>query len=342
MKGDGGEPSALLPQQSSGGPPAAFESPTFSVVVPVFNKEELLVRSIGSVLAQTHSDLELILVNDGSTDGGLNVMRSFTDPRIRIINSTPPARGAGAARNSGIRSARGKWIALLDADDEWTPVHIETMRGFLDKNVDIQLVSCGRMSKRVEQDEGAIDSYSASLECRDAHRISIARYLELCIAERRPINSNSVVFKRSLVIKSAPFPNEKTAGEDLVAWVRLVARADGLGWSPHIGSISYRGRKDAFSRTAVRRVEMWRSLVDELAPELADEELGLLQRYANRQMWDAWRNNSRLGVRGERPLYRSLYWRNDTRFCFRSLGLPLIPFGVASLLRRAKQAVASS
>ena len=98
----------------------------FSVVIPIYNKEAYLRDTVESVLGQTEGDYELILVDDGSTDGSLRVAESFDEPRIRIIRK--PNGGVSSARNAGIRAARGEYVCLLDADDLWLPRYLETIR----------------------------------------------------------------------------------------------------------------------------------------------------------------------------------------------------------------------
>jgi glycosyltransferase involved in cell wall biosynthesis len=94
----------------------------FSIVVPLWNKQRLVSATVASVLAQTFQGFELIIVDDGSTDGSLDRLAAFDDPRINIL--TQPNAGPGAARNRGIEAARHDWIAMLDADDIWLPDHL--------------------------------------------------------------------------------------------------------------------------------------------------------------------------------------------------------------------------
>src|ERR1700735_4941661 len=86
-----------------------------SIITPLFNKAPYVAETIQSVLAQTMADWEMIVVENGSTDEGPNVVRQFNDPRIHLMES--PKRGPGAARNLGLERARGEWILFLDADD---------------------------------------------------------------------------------------------------------------------------------------------------------------------------------------------------------------------------------
>ena len=97
-----------------------------SVILPTYNREAVLMRSVDSVLNQTVSDLELILVDDGSTDGTQTLIESIQDPRIRYLK-LDGNHGACAARNAGLDAARGEWIAFMDSDDAWTPNKLERM-----------------------------------------------------------------------------------------------------------------------------------------------------------------------------------------------------------------------
>jgi len=94
--------------------------PTVSVVVPTYNRSEVLPRAVDSVLEQTYEDFELVVVDDGSDDGTLTLLDSYDDPRLRVITHGTN-RGANVARNTGIEHANGEFVAFLDSDDEWHP-----------------------------------------------------------------------------------------------------------------------------------------------------------------------------------------------------------------------------
>src|SRR5947207_1112090 len=119
-----------------------------SVVIPAFNYARFLPAAIDSVLRQTFSDFEILVVDDGSTDDTPQVVASFTGPRIRYIRQENA--GLSAARNTGIRNARAPFVAFLDADDEWLPDFLATMLdAFETLGEDFAIVACG--AERMDQ-----------------------------------------------------------------------------------------------------------------------------------------------------------------------------------------------
>lgn len=116
-----------------------IDKPLVSVIVPVFNAARYLDEAIGSILAQTYTNVEVIAVNDGSTDDSLNVLENYTS-RITIIDSAN--KGTPAARNQGIQAAKGSYLAFLDADDLWHPKKLHTQMDFFDSVPDLDMTYC--------------------------------------------------------------------------------------------------------------------------------------------------------------------------------------------------------
>jgi len=104
----------------------------FSAIIPSFNRKRLLRTAIDSVLCQTFRDLELIVVDDGSTDGTDTLLESYHDPRLRVISQ--PNHGVAHARNRGIEAARGRFIAFLDSDDRWVPEKLERTAEYIERS----------------------------------------------------------------------------------------------------------------------------------------------------------------------------------------------------------------
>jgi len=109
--------------------------PRISVVIPVYNRERYIGAAIASVLAQTFGDFELLVIDDGSTDGTGDVVRSFHDQRIRLLRHGAN-QGIARARNAGVDAARGDYLAFLDSDDVALPERLAEQVGFLDAHPD--------------------------------------------------------------------------------------------------------------------------------------------------------------------------------------------------------------
>lgn len=117
-----------------------------SVIIPLYNKVHTIVNTLNSVLNQTYQDFEVVIVNDGSTDNSVEVIKqNFNDSRIRIINQKNA--GVSAARNRGVKEAKGDWIAFLDADDEWLPEYLSTLISALAHYPDAEMIGCASYYK---------------------------------------------------------------------------------------------------------------------------------------------------------------------------------------------------
>lgn len=111
-------------------------TPRISVVVPAYNCAPYIRDSVSSVLSQTVSDLELIVVDDGSTDATLHELSRFSDPRLIVIRN-PTNQGVSRATNAGVERARGQYLAALAADDLWLPTKLEQQLAHLESSQDL-------------------------------------------------------------------------------------------------------------------------------------------------------------------------------------------------------------
>lgn len=118
-----------------------LSKPTVSVIMPTYNREELLPRAIESILAQTYKDFEFIIVDDGSTDNTMHLLKQYADKdkRIRVFRNAQN-KGIAYSRERGLNSARGKYIAIMDSDDVSTPTRLEKQVAFLEKSPDVAVV----------------------------------------------------------------------------------------------------------------------------------------------------------------------------------------------------------
>ncbi|MBD3274011.1 MAG: glycosyltransferase [Candidatus Marinimicrobia bacterium] len=186
-----------------------------SIIIPVYNRPELLRRAVYSVLKQSYRNFELILIDDGSVDGTADVAIEYTnttDEDIKLVQFKKN-RGVSAARNAGIQSASGEWIALLDSDDEWESEKIEKQVEFHQHNPNLVISQCNerwiRNGKYVNK--------------RKIHRKKSGRIfresLKLCL-----ISPSAVFFHKDLVNEIGFFDESFPVCEDYDYWLRVLRK----------------------------------------------------------------------------------------------------------------------
>ncbi len=193
-------------------------NPRVSVIITTYNRADLLSRSVHSVLDQDFRDLELIVVNDCSTDNTARVLQSLSedDARIRVVTHCAN-RGAGAARNSGIRAARGEYIAFLDDDDEWLPGKLSAQVDLLDRSPpEVGVVYCwfhvfdSQTGERVFVRFGTTATYEGDIS-------------EHCLALRQP-GPQTILLARTSIVREVMFDETLQAGIDQDFNMRLSQR----------------------------------------------------------------------------------------------------------------------
>jgi len=195
----------------------ATGSPRISVVIPLYNKESHIARAISSVLNQTFGNFELIVVDDGSTDGGAEVVEAIHDPRIRLIRQTNA--GVSAARNRGIAEASADLIAFLDADDEWLPGFLETIM-----RLQTRFPDCGAYGAARDVVEKGGRGWTPV--CRGIPAPPwegvIPNYFRF--ADEYPVHSSGVAIPRRVFDTVGLFLEEVRFFEDTEMWARIALR----------------------------------------------------------------------------------------------------------------------
>jgi O-antigen biosynthesis protein len=186
--------------------------PTVSVVIPVFNRPEAVRRAVGSVLAQTCQDFEIIVVDDGSTDATPASIAAFADRRITMVRHERN-RGGSAARNTGIRAGTAPFVAFLDSDDEWLPTKLERQLRVFERSSDrLALVYTG--TERIYAD----GSVSRHIPRRQAN---LARPL----LTWNVVGETSVgMVRRSALEAVGGFDESLPASQDMDLWLRISER----------------------------------------------------------------------------------------------------------------------
>ena len=243
--------------------PVNAPTPTASVIMPVYQVEAHVGEAVASVLAQTLADFELIVVDDGGSDGSMAVVRGFADPRIRIV--TQANRGLAGARNSGIALARGRVIALLDSDDRWLPEKLALHLIHLDANPDVGVSFCP--SRFIDQ---------AGRAMRLRQRPQLDHITPEVIFCRNPVGNGSAPVIRRSALDTIAFPMPGETGrtcwfdeslrqsEDIECWLRLalIGGVKFAGISPAL--TEYRVSGGGLSAQVVRQYQTWQQVVERM------------------------------------------------------------------------------
>ena len=188
----------------------------YSVVIPLYNKEKSIFSTVQSVLNQSYKNFELIIVNDGSTDNSLNIVKNLNDERIKIIDK--PNGGVSSARNAGIINAHNEYIAFLDGDDIWFPNHLEVINSLISNFNDNDIV--GYTTKFIKSKNKNI-----SVIKQDASQYIIKNYVKEVTKRRGIISSSNFVIKRSKIIENILYDESLSYGEDIEFWYRTFKNA---------------------------------------------------------------------------------------------------------------------
>lgn len=241
-----------------------MNEPTFSIIIPLRNKEKYVRDTISSVLGQTFSDYELLIIDDGSTDRSIEIVESFKDERINLIRQNN--MGASAARNRGIRMAKGKYISFIDADDYWTADFLETVLGLFEKYPEAKIACPSyqmKYYKRYVSPQFRSVSHDEDCLMSDA--------FEMASAPCWIMNSSCVAVEaKTLKEQDYWFAENERVYEDYDLWLRLSAKYP-VAHSPKICSI-YNRLTDSNARK-VRAVVYSQTFMNTIDGFLADKNL---------------------------------------------------------------------
>jgi glycosyltransferase involved in cell wall biosynthesis len=218
--------------------------PVVSVVIPAYNVAAYIPETLESVFAQTYPDYEVIVVNDGSPDTA-ELEQALEPYNKRIVYLRQENRGAGAARNAGLRLARGEFVAFLDADDLWLPDYLKEQVAFIQSG-DYDLVYAdallfgpspfaGRTFMQIAPSDGAVTFQSLiSGECN--------------------VITSGVVARRRPILEVGLFDEQLRNSQDFELWVRLVRRGARVNYQRKV-LLRYRYHEDSLSGDALNQIK---------------------------------------------------------------------------------------
>lgn len=250
----------------------------YSVVIPLYNKEHYIEKTLESVLKQSFQDFEILVIDDGSSDHSLHAAKKIVSDKIRIIEQKN--QGVSVARNTGIQNAKGKYIAFLDADDEWKENYLETIDELTNEYpqsdifVTAYAVQMGNgkvnFSTRLEPEKGCLESYW----------LTLAKGYDF-------VWTSATTIKREALISAGGFKPGEKIGQDLDMWARVAKRNPKVAYSSEI-CVNYNRAAEANARTRVRIA--WagafiNDLEEELVnPERTSEEIESIQKKYDKKM----------------------------------------------------------
>jgi len=216
-----------------------MKTPKVSVVMSVYNCERYVGEAVKTILHQTFSDFEFIIINDGSTDRTPNLLREFDDPRIRVIDQ--PNSGLTVSLNRGIRLAKGEYIARMDADDLSERERLEKQVKALDRNPGIAVVGCWY---KIIDENGSLVGYKRLPE--DVNQLA-----ELLMREN-PICHGSVMMRKRALQTVGLYNENLRYAQDYELWLRMLHEGYGFYIVPMF-LYHYRISPDAVAKLYVQR-----------------------------------------------------------------------------------------
>jgi glycosyltransferase involved in cell wall biosynthesis len=270
-----------------GGAPIAF-----SVVIPLYNKGPHIARAINSVFAQDHPVGEILVVDDGSSDGGDRLVEAMNDPRIRLFRRDRPGPGGYAARNLGIEQARQPWIAFLDADDAWTPDHLSVTAAAIQA-----AIAAGRGAPAcvATGHRHVFPGGKEELDIYARHRggdgslehLDFAAFLKLWLRlQGAPVWTSATTCRRDALIAAGLFPADRCRrGGDKDMWLRI-AQQGVTTLDPRVTAVYY---KDSVNMVTAKDSSNTRhclcETIERLLPGSAAPIGALLQKIYNLEVY---------------------------------------------------------
>ncbi len=257
-------------------------SPSFSVVMPLYNKAAHVRAAIESVLVQTSPAHEILVIDNGSTDGGREIVAAIGDERIRLLDLPTPGPGGYAGRNLGIHVASGDWIAFLDADDLWQPDHLAVLAEGVKADPEACAVAT-RFDHKFE-DRSQLQRIAPGLE--RAQSLDLAGFLAAWLAVREcPMWTGAIAIRRDTLFEAGLFPEGRAVrGGDKDLWLRVLAKGR-LRYDPRVTAVFHRDSDNKVSKSTTTLdlpclVETARGML----VGATVREAGLLRRLVNQEI----------------------------------------------------------
>lgn len=171
-------------------------NPLISIIVPVYNSAKYLPKCLDSIISQTYQNLEIILVNDGSTDNSEKIINTYAKKDSRIKTITQKNQGQSSARNAGLKEAKGSYISFVDSDDQINPSFISKLFSLYNSSVSITV--CGHEFRYIKNNISKFP-YQSELKPREAHESRKAYIIKLLTLDGRMYSCNNKLFRAKVI-----------------------------------------------------------------------------------------------------------------------------------------------
>jgi succinoglycan biosynthesis protein ExoO len=261
---------------------------SFAVVVPLYNKRPHIERALTSILAQTEDPADIFVVDDASTDGGLDEVVRIRDRRLKILRRPEPGPGGYAARNMAVLRAQSDWIAFLDADDAWAPNHLATIRAAIEQ-ADVSRLACVFSGYANVWPDGRRepDRYTRHLGRAEPRvldfRALLTAWLDL---KECPIWTSAAAFRRQALIDAGLFPAGRCVrGGDKDLWLRVARNTEAVA-APGTTAIYHRDATNMVTRkSATDARHCLCETIISMLQNASDGERPLLKRLFNHEVY---------------------------------------------------------
>ena len=227
-------------------------APKVSIIIPSYKTADLIAACLDSVFAQTYSDFEAIVINDGSPDT-IQLEKVLEPYRDRIVYIKQENKRAAGARNNGIRQARGEYIALLDSDDTWIPDHLSSQMGLFADDPSLDLVySNGLLLGGPSQECEFMEKCPSTGEAT----------FEALIVERCQIPISTVVARKRTLVDAGCFDESLLRCDDYDMWVRSAFHGAKIGYTRKVQARMFVGRPGSLSQSNARMIEGYWNILE--------------------------------------------------------------------------------
>lgn len=313
LRGGDGKGRALVKQ----GPGNAGSSmlPVLSVIIPAYNVQDYIVQAIQSALGQTLRELEVIVTDDGSTDSTRECVASVRDSRLKLL--VQENAGLGAARNAGIRIARGKYIGFLDADDVWYPEKAETHLQVMEQDSSIGITY------------SFLAYVNALGEPTGQYRIARSKQPTiLALVLRNDIIPSATIARKDALVQAGLFDEGLRSVEDHEMWVRILHKTSySARLIPRVLT-GYHERGDSLSMGGELYLRSAQSVMDRFEATIP----GVTRRIRDRGLAGIYRIASRKALSAGDLELATRYMRGALKFCPTIFLRDLRAFGTFSLI----------